>query len=118
MPITELEVHATLKVQSDLVFDGSNDNFVKTFEHNEYFIRGQQNMYNDLLRYQGYVFLNDVLKALGFPRSAAGAIVGWTYPRDYVELKILGVKSQGDACSSILIQHNATTNVLDFMEGR
>ena len=46
-------------------------------ECNLYFINGVENWANDLLRLQGYIFLNDVLDRLGLPRTKAGQIVGW-----------------------------------------
>lgn len=37
---------------------------------------------NDMLRNQGYLFLNDVYDMLGFPKSKVGHIVGWIYDPD------------------------------------
>lgn len=45
---------------------------------NVHFLRTAQNHMNDKLYSRGYVFLNDVYKALGFPETKAGQIVGWT----------------------------------------
>lgn len=50
------------------------------------FLRAKQNYFNDLLRARdtgddnsGYVFLNEVLLALGFPTTRAGQEVGWVF---------------------------------------
>lgn len=48
-------------------------------EHNLFFLRQQQNYANDLLKAQGYLFLNEVYDMLGFPRTKAGQVVGWVY---------------------------------------
>ena len=43
------------------------------------FLMAKQNYFNDKLRADGFVFLNDVLKELGFEPSKSGQIVGWIY---------------------------------------
>lgn len=44
---------------------------------NECTLRAEESWANDMLRLQGYVFLNDVLKRLGIEPTQAGQIVGW-----------------------------------------
>lgn len=44
---------------------------------NATFVRVQQQWANDMLQANGYVFLNDVYKLLGLPKTAAGQVVGW-----------------------------------------
>lgn len=66
---------------TEYVFDENNDNFYpKSDEYNEFFIKQVGVRFNDLLRYQGFVFLNDILKALGIKPRVVGQIVGWRYP--------------------------------------
>lgn len=52
-------------------------------EYNLTFLRQIQRHMNDLLRVQGFVFLNDVYKALGIKLTAAGQVVGWIYDDKY-----------------------------------
>lgn len=42
-------------------------------------LKDVQNMMNDRLKAQGYLFLNDVYNALGFQPTKAGQSVGWIY---------------------------------------
>lgn len=59
-------------------FDESSSSWNREPEYNLLFLRNQQQWFNDKLRMQGYVFLNDVYDALGIPRSSSGQFVGWT----------------------------------------
>ncbi len=64
-------------------YDDACTEWQKDPEHNLWFLRQQQNWANDLLKSQGYLFLNDVYDMLGIPRTSAGQIVGWLYrPND------------------------------------
>ena len=61
------------------IFDASNPNWVKDGPRNLLFIENQQMYANDKLRIEGILYLNDVYKMLGFPRSPEGQLVGWVY---------------------------------------
>lgn len=58
-------------------FDQSSKNWSHTPEYNLMFLKGQQEYANHRLTADGYLFLNDVYKSLGIPRTQAGQIVGW-----------------------------------------
>ena len=58
-------------------FDSSCPDFKKNPDYNKTFVEETQRMFNDKLRANGSVFLNEVYDALGFQRTPAGAIVGW-----------------------------------------
>lgn len=58
-------------------FEATNHNWSKTAEYSKLFLIQQQDYYNDRLRAYGFVFLNEVLQDLGFPRTQAGQVVGW-----------------------------------------
>lgn len=62
----------------EYIFDESNQNFHSDDQWNQFFIQRTANYFNDLLRAQGFVFLNDVLKALGLKPRVVGQIAGWT----------------------------------------
>ncbi|SFU32891.1 DUF6353 family protein [Butyrivibrio sp. INlla21] len=66
-------------------FDEANKNWEKDGYSNYFFIKSQINyLQNNLIR-DGYLFLNDVYKALGFPISQAGQTAGWIYDFDNKE---------------------------------
>lgn len=58
-------------------FDESNPNWDKNPQFSLMFLRGQQNILNDILHTRGHVFLNEVYDALGFEHTPQGAILGW-----------------------------------------
>lgn len=60
-------------------FDETCTGWTRNAEENYFFLMAQQNWANEKLKSEGYLFLNDVYKALGFPPTAAGQQVGWIY---------------------------------------
>lgn len=61
------------------IFDDACPGWSTDPEMNKHFLLTQQNFANEKLRYQGYLFLNDVYTMLGMSRTKAGQIVGWIY---------------------------------------
>lgn len=61
------------------IYDDGNVGWSKNPELNLMFLKRQQAYANDKLKSQGYLFLNDVYEMLGFQKTKAGQIVGWTY---------------------------------------
>ena len=48
-------------------------------DYAEMYVRGQESYFNNLLKLDGFVFLNDVYDMFGIPRSKEGQVVGWRY---------------------------------------
>lgn len=67
-------------------FDSSSREWIDDREYNLSFLINMQRRANDLLKTNGYLFLNDVYKMLGFQPSKAGQIVGWRYSADDAEI--------------------------------
>ena len=64
-------------------FDELNPNWKDNAEYNLMFLRGVQRYLQARLEADGYLFLNDVYKELGYPPTQAGQLVGWIYdPED------------------------------------
>lgn len=64
-------------------FDDTCYAWTKSAEDNKHFLNIQQNVANERLQRQGFLFLNDVYEMLGFQKTAPGQIVGWLYrPED------------------------------------
>lgn len=64
-------------------FDETSYAWTKSAEDNKRFLLIQQNVANERLQRQGFLFLNDVYEMLGFDKSRAGQVVGWLYrPED------------------------------------
>lgn len=67
------------------IFDWHNPYYRDDMTYNLFFIKAQQNYFNDKLKSfvrGGYVFMNEVDEALGFPKTEAGQVVGWRYDPD------------------------------------
>lgn len=63
-------------------FEESNPYWEKNGDYNRMFLLAQQQFANDKLRADGFIYLNDILKELGIPRTREGQIVGWVYNPD------------------------------------
>lgn len=64
-------------------FDETCFAWTKSAEDNKHFLLIQQNVANERLQRQGFLFLNDVYEMLGFQKTGPGQIVGWLYrPED------------------------------------
>lgn len=82
-----------------VIYDDGCNGWTKDPEENKFFLLQQQNYANEKLKSQGYLFLNDVYKALGIPVTKAGQCVGWIYDEknpigdNYIDFGILDVNS-------------------------
>lgn len=67
--------------QSDYAkcFDECNPNWTRDADLNFCFVKQVQNYMNERLQREGFIFLNDVYAALGFPKTRGGQLVGWIY---------------------------------------
>lgn len=81
-------------------FDETCPNWVKNAEDNKYFLMQVQKWANDRLQAKGYLFLNEVLEAIGVPETRAGSEVGWIYDKDntigdnYVDFGIYNINCE------------------------
>lgn len=60
-------------------YDDGCTGWTKDPEHNLCFLKTVQAHFNNKLRTEGRVFLNEVYKALNIPETKAGHVVGWVY---------------------------------------
>lgn len=95
-------------------------------EINKIFLQSQQSYFNDLLKVKGYVFLNDVYRALDIPETKAGQMVGWVIGKDgdnYVDFGIFDNISNPEVRrfvngheNSILLDFNVDGIILDHLK--
>jgi hypothetical protein len=95
------------------IFDDRCGTWQISNQYNEFFLRGQQNYANELLRLNGHLFLNEVHDMLGMDRTQAGSVVGWVdgYGDGFVSFDIWNPYNSRD--SNVLNADN-TQFVLDF----
>ena len=106
-------------------FDSSSAKHVSDSEVNLMFLKHVELHANNMLKHQGYLFLNDVYDMLGLPKTKAGQVVGWIYDEDnpigdnYVDLGIYNegnmdfVNGKPEKCP--LLDFNVDGNILDRM---
>lgn len=95
-------------------FDEANPNWSKSPDQNKFFLESAQYTLNDMLRARGHLFLNEVYDALGFERSAAGAVVGWIWNGDgdgYVDFNIF---QMNDVAKRDFVNGYEPSILLDF----
>lgn len=110
------------------IFDETCPCWVRNAEKNMFFLKQQERWANDKLRAQGYLFLNDVYESLGFDKTAAGQVVGWTYEKGnphsegYVDFGIFDDayihKNSGFINGyekSIILNFNHEANILEYV---
>lgn len=85
-------------------FDSSNPNWDKNPTFSMMWLKGQQNILNDLLHTRGHVFLNEVYDALGFPHTPQGAVLGW-------------IDGEGDDCIDFGLYDPNKESVRRFVNG-
>ena len=108
-------------------YDDGCTGWEKDAEHNLFFLKQQQNYANDLLKVQGYLFLNDVYDMLGIPKTKAGFIVGWIYDEKHPvgdNFVDFGIWNKSDPNARrfvngkervILLDFNVDGNILELM---
>ena len=98
-------------------FDESCSSWNKSQFHNQMFLKQQQTYANDLLKAQGYLFLNDVYKMLGMDVAPYGQVVGWIYDEknpvgdNFVDF---GLYDLNDEAKRLFINGRERTILLDF----
>lgn len=114
----------TIDDTSKIFYEG-NPGWRKDPEHNLIYLKQQQAYANERLKLQGYLFLNDVYDQLGFPRTAAGQVLGWIYDKknpigdNFVDFGIYNQDNERTIAfvngyeRSILLTFNHDGNILD-----
>ena len=108
-------------------FDESCSSWNKSQFHNQMFLKQQQNYANDLLKAQGYLFLNDVYKMLGMDVAPYGQVVGWIYDEknpvgdNFVDFGLYDLNDEAKRLfingqeRVILLDFNVDGNILDLI---
>jgi hypothetical protein len=80
------------------VFDQQSQSWDPHPEYNLAFVNAQQNHFNNKLRANGHVFLNEVYDAFGLRRSKEGAVVGWVLSKggdNYIDFGVFDERYDG-----------------------
>ncbi len=97
-------------------------------EYNLKYLIELQGHWNNALQSDGYVFLNDIRKDLGLPRTRLGQTVGWVYDKknpdvqNFIDFGLSDLTKQGVVdfvnCreASIILNFNPDGNVYELMK--
>lgn len=106
-------------------FDETSRFYSRDSHYNKLFLQSQQAMMNNRLVSRGYLFLNDVLVALGFDPTPEGQVMGWVYNEkddslhNWVDFGIYDIHrrsarnfvNENDPC--VLLDFNVDGNILN-----
>ncbi len=105
------------------VMDNLNPCWDTNVDLTKFYLRSQQSIFNDKLKAFGYVFLNDVLKATGFPTTRVGQEVGWLYDPDnpnidnYIDFGIHEVRVDDNGYKRvIMLDFNVDGSILNKVD--
>lgn len=99
-------------------FDENSPMWDKSREVNEYYLKHQQNYFNERLRYRGYLFLNEVYDQLGVTRTKIGQVCGWVFDPEnpnidnYVDLGISDERNDNEE-NVFILDPNVDGCILD-----
>jgi len=96
-------------------FDESCRMWGKDAEYNFFFLKSQQDYWNNILIGRGHVFLNEVYDALGIPRTQAGTSVGWVTGKAGGDNEIdFGIFNGNSPRARAFVNGNERSILLDF----
>ena len=99
-------------------FDENSIRGDRSREGNMLFLKISQDYFNNLLRFRGHLFLNEVYDRLGIPRRAIGQCVGWIYDENnpngdnFVDLDIFNERNNNDE-NVFILDPNVDGYILD-----
>lgn len=101
-------------------FDETHPLWTKNPEMNKFFLKGLQAQVNDMLKARGHLFLNEVYDLLRYPRTKAGAVVGWIYdPKrsefgdSYIDFGMFEVREGDGFDVSYILDFNVVGDITD-----
>lgn len=105
------------------LFDSTNPNWGNSVRSDHFWLGTVQQMIKERLDRRGYVLLNDAYKALGFPETPEGAVVGWSLAKvqaegvgdDYIDFGICEPWNDNRRDGAILLDFNVNGSVYEWI---
>ena len=98
------------------IFDETCPNWSNDHYKNLMFLGQMQHLVNDHLELEGIVFLNDVYKCLGFPRTQEGQIVGWHYdPENPIGDNFIDFDITDNGNNTFILDFNVDGKVIQYL---
>lgn len=103
--------------------EGETSAWMRNVNNSLLFLKGQEDIFNCILNTRGFVFLNEVLDALGYPMTPEGAVTGWVkdHGDGYIEF---GIRNEEDPqvmswrrgfSKSVMLNFNVDGNILELI---
>lgn len=105
-------------------FDESSSQWIDCAEYNLMNLRMLEREANEILKRDGYLFLNDVYHMLGMSRTKDGAVVGWVYDKEnptgdnFVDFEIYHERNKdfvNGEKKTALLDFNVDGDILDHL---
>lgn len=96
-------------------FDKMNPTWEPGQDFNIFFLRCQEQYFNQKLQARGHVFLNEVFDALGFDRTREGQLVGWVLMPENKNYVGFGLEKALDFDGSITLEFNVDGEIIDLI---
>ena len=86
-----------VKALTSVRFDRYSTAWVNDKFQNKCTLQSVENWANDILRLQGFIFLNDIYDRLGMPKNKSGQILGWRKENNsYVDIQVVDCETYDD----------------------
>lgn len=93
------------------------DSYLSTenLDEDKKFLKNEEELLNEVLKFEGFIFLNDVLKSLGFDRIKRGQLDGWIFDELDSEKKHVVKLKLKEENGELILNLNEEKDITDYV---